>query len=303
MNLVWKKYDKTKILNDKKNAAMFLGKEKNNKNPKQVLIKQVDKSNVKKIEDIKSTFSSRIIETLEDRTSTIFVIEYYTSILVHPLIGKIYLLFTQEENNIFNSKMKFACFPMKENNFGFCLKIKLKGFKVLKYLLFNFNNGISSNISINGQIIDLTKKRNIFPDRKYSYIMVQLFDSDGIKDYIVYDENIQYTKLLYKEIICLNLKKSKFIKSSITGFTDKKPLTFHPPNGSSDKIAYCSLIKIDHKVYTSTVFLLNDKENEYPLIDSFVTDINSIISYFKKKLLFSTQSEKYQKLIINPLNH
>ena len=59
MNLVWKKYEKKKVLNEKKNAAMFLGKEKNNnKNPKQVLIKQVDKANVKKIEDIKSTFSS-----------------------------------------------------------------------------------------------------------------------------------------------------------------------------------------------------------------------------------------------------
>ena len=61
----------------------------------------------------------------------------------------------------------------------------------MKYLKFNFKSGISSNISINGQIIDLTKKRNIFPDRKYSYIMVQLFDSDGIKDYIIYDENIR----------------------------------------------------------------------------------------------------------------
>ena len=90
MNLVWKKYDKKKILKEIKNASLFLGIEKSNKNPKQVLIKQVDKSNVKKIEDIKSTFSFSIIETLEDGTSTIFVIEYYTSILVHPLIGKIY---------------------------------------------------------------------------------------------------------------------------------------------------------------------------------------------------------------------
>ena len=56
MNLVWKKYDKTKILNDKKNAAMLLGKEKNNKNPKQVLIKQVDKSNVKKKKILKVFF-------------------------------------------------------------------------------------------------------------------------------------------------------------------------------------------------------------------------------------------------------
>ena len=65
--------------------------------------------------------------------------------------------------------------------------------------------------------------------------MIDLFDSDDIKDYLVYDENIQYQKLLYKEIICLNLKKSKFTKTSIIGFNDKKPLRFHPLNGSDDK--------------------------------------------------------------------
>lgn len=306
MNLVWKKYEKKKILNEKKNSAMYLGKEKNNnKNSKQVLIKQLDKSNVKNIEDIKSNFGSGIIEILEDRTSIIFVIEYYTSILVHPLIGKIYLPFTQEDNDIFNSKIKFACFPMKSkikevidfnNNFGYCIKLKLNGFKVLKFLLYNFKNGINYNgISINNKIIDFTKKRNIFCDRKYSYIMIDLFDCDGIKDYIVYDENILYQKLLYKEIICLNLKKSKFIKSSIVGFTDKKPLGFHPPNGFHDKIAYYSHIKTDHKVYTSTIFLLNDKEKEYPLIDSFDIDFNLIMSDFKKRLLFTSKIGKIPK--------
>ena len=191
MNSVWKKYEKKKILNEKKNEAMYLGKEKVN-NKKQVLIKQLEKTKIEKIEAIKSTFSSGIIEIFEDRTSIIFVIEYYTSLLVHPLIGKIYLPFTKEENDIFNSKLKFACFPMKSpkneiidfnNNFGFCMKLKLKGFKVLKFLLYNFKNGISNTISIINQIIDFTKKRNVFCDRKYSYIMIDLFDSDGIKDY------------------------------------------------------------------------------------------------------------------------
>jgi hypothetical protein len=292
---------KKKFSQKKKMQAMYLGKEKNNS--RQVLIKQLERANLINIETIKKTFSSRIIETIEDSTSLIFVLEYYTSILVHPLIGKIYLPFTQEENNIFNSKIKFACFPMKSkikevidfnNNFGYCLKLKLKGFKILKFLLYHIKNGINYNgISINNQIIDFKKKRNIFCDRKYKYIVIDLFDSDDIKDYIVYDENIQYQKLLYKEIICLNLKKSKFIKSSIIGFNnEKKPLTFL---FSSEKKTYEPHIKTDHKVYTSTIFLLNDKENEYPLIDSFDTDFNLIIADLKKRLLFTSKIRKIPK--------
>lgn len=88
MNLIWKKYEKKKIL-EKKNSAMYLGKEKKNNKNEKVLIKQIDKTKVKNKKDIKNTFSSGIIEILEDRTSIIFVIEYYTSILFHPLIEKI----------------------------------------------------------------------------------------------------------------------------------------------------------------------------------------------------------------------
>ena len=116
-----------------------------------------------------------------------------------------------------------------------------------------------------------------------------------LKIIIVYDESIRYQELLYKEIICLNLKKSKFEKSSIIGFTDKKPLSFHPHNGSKDKIAFYSHIKIDHKIYTSTIFPLNSKEKEYPLIDSFDAYFYLIMTDFKKRLLFTNKFGKIPK--------
>ena len=164
------------------------------------------------------------------------------------------------------------------------------------YLLYNFKNDINKDgILVNNQIIKFTKKRNIFSDRKNSYIMIEIFESDNIKDYIVYDENIQYQNFLYKEIICLNLKKSKFTKSSIIGFNDKKHLRFHPLNGSGYKNDYSSNIKIDDKIFTSTIFLLNDKEKEYPIIDSFDTDFNSIIKDMKKRLIFTSKIKKIPK--------
>ena len=143
-------------------------------------------------------------------------------------------------------------------------------------------------------MLSFKEKRRIYADKIYNYHMIEILNSDNIKDFLVYDEQIDYKQKLYKEVICLNLKKNKFSKSSIIGFNDTNIRKMHPPLYDENN-KHISCIKLDHSILTPTIYLLNEKENEYPIIDSFAINFNVIIADMKKSLLFPQKFPKIPK--------
>lgn len=127
--------------------------------------------------------------------------------------------------------------------------------------------------------------------------MVEIVKSDKIKDFLVYDEaitiNYKNKNDLYKEIICLSTNKHKFSKSSIIGF-NKEIITFKTPI-YNEWNKYNSLIKLDHSIHTPTIYLLNDKKNEYPIIDSIFLDFNADFLDLKKSFIFPKILPKISK--------
>ena len=102
------------------------------------------------------------------------------------------------------------------------MMLKLENAPPSTFLLLDYDSHIKNGTKINfkydayNKVITVSEKRRIYSSSQYDYIMIEILNSDDIKDYFVFDENFTYKNSLYKEVICLNYKKIKFFKNSIT---------------------------------------------------------------------------------------
>ena len=133
--------------------------------------------------------------------------------------------------------------------------------------------------------IKITEKRRVFYDKLNNYTMIEIFDHEKINNFIVFNDNFNYANTLYNEVICLYIKTGKINRNTIMGYKRN-----NNDNIFIEKV-YNPRIILKSKETNKELIFLNDKNNEYPLIDSTFLDFHLIfmdlrkILYFKKNIL------------------
>ena len=282
MNLIWKKYKKTTDLLKTKYLEVFLAE---NKKGNKVLIQKLISN--KLVEEIKKEKIIKIIDIIKNKTETYIIIEYDPKLLTHPLIGPIYPPFTKEENKLLSSKLKYAyCLILNDQyketeNVGYFIKFKIKNFPIKLGLFMNFidvekTKTINFKYENKNHVINLSSKRKRYFSCKYEYFLIEIINNDNIKDYIVYDENIDCcyknkNNFLSKEVIRMSFENKIYSKNEIVDIEKKGPSLYD--FGKNDDIKL-NLNKIDTD--KSFILLLTSKEKDYPMIGNNLFKYNII---------------------------
>ena len=296
MNLIWKKYKKHTDLLKTKYLEVYLAE---NKKGKKVLIQKIISNEID--EEIKDEKTIKIIEIIKNKSESYIIIEYDPNILTHSLIGPIYPPFTKEENKILSSKLKYAyCKILNEQyketgELGYFIKFKSKNFPMKIGLLMNFidvekEKTINFKYENKNHVINLSSKRKRYFSCKYEYFLIEIINNDNIKDFIVYDENIDCcyknkNNFLSKEVIRMSFENKAYTKNEIFD-VEKKGISLYD-FGKNNDIIKLNLNKLDTD--KSFIILLNSKEKDYPMIGNNLFKYN-IIENVRKQAKYSLLS-------------
>ena len=295
MNLIWKKYKKNSDLLKTKYLEVYLAE---NKKGKKVLIQKLISNKID--EEIKNEKKIKIIEIIKNKSESYIIIEYDPKILTHYLIGPIYSPFTREENKILSSKLKYAyCFILDDQyretgKIGYFIKFKIKNFPIKLGLFTNFIDvekakTINFKYENKNQVINLSSKRKRYFSCKFEYFLIEIINNDNIKDYIVYDENLDccYKNkniFLSKEVIRMSFENKIYSKNEIVDIENKGNTLY---NFEENDIIKLNLNKLDTD--KSFIILLNLKEKNYPIIGNNLFRYK-IIENVKKQYKYSLLS-------------
>ena len=139
-------------------------------------------------------------------------------------------------------------------------------------------------------VINLSSKRKRYFSCKYEYFLIEIINNDNIKDYIVYDENIDCcyknkNNFLSKEVIRMSFENKIYSKNEIVDI-EKKGISLYD-FGKNNDIIKLNLNKLDTD--KSFILLLNSKEKDYPMIENNLFKYN-IIENVKKQAKYSLLS-------------
>ena len=293
--MICEKYKKIKDLLNTNNLVVYLVQ---NNYGQQYLIQKLNTNKIN--DDIKKEKSIKIIKIMQKGDESYIIIKFKPEVLTNPLIGPIYPPFSKEEDQIISSKLNYAyCSIVNEKNIirketiGYFVKFKIKNFPIKKGLFINYINtekvnNINFKYDNKMQSINLSTERKIYSSFKYDYTLIEIMDNDNIKDFLLYDENINCNfknrkNFLLKEVVCLSFNNKKYYKNSIIN-VDRKDIKLYDHYKDSDIINFnYNLSVINDK---SLVILLNEKENDFPIIDNYLINNNNIED-IKKQIQFS----------------
>lgn len=298
MNISLKKYKTIKVLFNRNNSVIRLVKD----NKQQLFfIKKINSNTTSK--DLTNEKSNKIIKKGNE---SYIIFEFKPELLTNPLFGPIYTPFSKEENEIISSKLKYACCSIFYGNIGikeimgYFIKFKINNFPIKKGLFINQIfleklNIINYKYENETYSIDISHGRKIYFSFKYNYTLIEIIDSDNIKDFLIYDEDINVNfdninNFLLKEVIFLVFNTKKYYKNSIINIVRKENKLFDNYKGSVIINYNININQLDiNEKYL--VIILNEKEKNFPLIDNYLIK-NDIIEDIKKQVKFSLISYK-----------
>ena len=286
MDFLWKVYEKNRMIFKDKTKEIYRTK---NKNKKEVLIIKLDKSS-KKVDEFKIEKKFKIIEIINKSNLVFIILEYYNHILSHPLIGPIYLKLTNEENNAITSKLKAIVlldicnrFDVKQN--GYFIKAIFNKIGTIKVLMFEYIRLLKLGEEISFMFskekekysIKITEKRRVFYDEVNNYTMIEIFEHEKIDNILVFNDYFNNINTLNNEVICLYIKTGKINQNTIIGYKN---------NRIENKRVYDQRTILKSKETNKEIIFLNDKNNDYPLIDSTFYDFHLSLMDLKRHLIF-----------------
>ena len=288
MDFLWKIYEKNRPIFKDKTKEIYRTK---NKSKTEVLIIKLDKSS-KEVDKFRKEKKFQIIEIINKNNSIFIILEYFNHILSHPLIGPIYLKLTNEENNAITSKLKAIVlldiknkFNVKQN--GYFIKAIFKNIGYMKVLMFEYIRLLKIGEKVcfmyskekERYSIKITEKRRVFYDDRYNYTMIEIFDNEKIDNIMVFNDKFNFMNTLHNEVICLYIKTGKINQNTIIGYNNND-------NTDDNKRVYNQRIILKSRETNKEIIFLNDKNNNYPLIDSSFMDFHLILMDLRKYLTF-----------------